>query len=110
MKPGICWRERVSMLPPRRGTGAKMKMGKYGMTPGPAMLNPIKVLGGGSLAQLQKVVLPIALSAPSSQSSPGTVNNKQQGTRALKALLLDPAFQLKQGSKIMSQILKRRDF
>jgi hypothetical protein len=94
----------------RRGTGAKMKMGKSGMTPGPAMLDPIKVLGGGSLAQLQKVVLPIALSAPSSQSSPGTVNNKQQGSRALKALLLDPAFQLKQGSKIMSQILKRRDF
>jgi len=98
MKPGICWRERVSMLPPRRGTGAKMKMGKYGMTPGPAMLNPIKVLGGGSLAQLQKVVVPIAPSAPSSQSSqnsPGSVNNKQQGSRALKALLLDPAFQLK---------------
>jgi uncharacterized protein (DUF1800 family) len=82
-----------------RNTGAKMKMGKSGMTPGPAMLDPIKVLGGGSLAQLQKVVLPIAPTSSSSSSSlgtsPNTMNNKQKGSRALKALLLDPAFQLK---------------
>jgi hypothetical protein len=74
-------------------------MGKSGMTPGPAMLDPIKVLGGGSLAQLQKVVLPIAPTSSSSSSSlgtsPNTMNNKQKGSRALKALLLDPAFQLK---------------
>lgn len=74
----------------RRGKRAKMKMGKSGMTPGPAMLEPVKVLGGGSQERLQKIVLPIA---PVKHN--GDENKPIDGRKLLKALLLDPAFQLK---------------
>ena len=74
----------------RRGPNARMKMGKVGMTPGPAMLDPINVLGNGSAAQLAKIVLPIP---PVKQSNDG--DGAANGVQSLRALLLDPAFQLK---------------
>lgn len=74
----------------RRGPNARMKMGKVGMTPGPAMLDPINVLGNGSAAQLAKIVLPIP---PVKQSNDG--DGAANGIQSLRALLLDPAFQLK---------------
>ena len=73
----------------RRGSGAKMKMGKSRMTPGPAMVDPVKILGGGSQTQLRKVVLPIITNASAA------ADNNQSGARLLKALLLDPTYQLK---------------